>query len=236
MGKNSSLSEFRCQGPTNINLNMNSMMAQRAPNFPGLPRRPEDGMQRNQGFRPPPPIPAGSISTHGAPRFPGGPSPRQPPPHALGNMRREQKVIKKEDIPRQANVAKKEVKQVEVECVAPYDEQKWVNIGKEKDGMKPQDVQYAQALKPPYHLASFLKMAGNSSKGISATDKNTMVFVVLGGEVTVVLNTSQFEVRKGDSFFVPPHNTYNILNLKPREAELFLVQYKYEGSLVKTET
>ena len=55
--------------------------------------------------------------------------------------------------------------QVEVECVALYDERKWVIIGKEKDGMKPQDVQYAQALKPSYHLASFSKMAGNSTKG-----------------------------------------------------------------------
>ena len=140
----------------------------------------------------------------------------------------EQKVIKKEDIPR-LNSAPKEVKQVEVECVAPYDEQKWVNIGKEKDGMKPQDVQYAQALKLPYHL-------GNSTKGISATKKNTKVFVVMQGEVTVVLNTSQFVVGRGDSFFVPPHNTYNILNMKAREAELFLVQYKYEGSLLKAES
>jgi len=147
----------------------------------------------------------------------------------------EQKVIEKEDIPR-LNSAPKEMKQVEVECVAPYDEQKWVNIGKEKDGMKPQDVQYSQALKPPYHLASFLKMAGNSTKGISVTDKNTMVFVVMQGEVTVVLNTSQFVVGRGDSFFVPPHNTYNILNMKAREAELFLVQYKYEGSLLKAES
>jgi len=147
----------------------------------------------------------------------------------------EQKLIKKEDIPRLYS-APKELKQVEVECVAPYDEQKWVNIGKEKDGMKPEDVQYSQALKPPYHLASFLKMAGNSTKGISVTDKNTMVFVVMQGEVTVVLNTSQFVVGRGDSFFVPPHNTYNILNMKAREAELFLVQYKYEGSLLKAES
>lgn len=176
-------------------------------------------------------------------RVPGGF--RQPMPPMGGAQRQslpqpgrgsEQKVIKKEDIPRLNSAPPKEVKQVEVECVSPYDEQKWVSIGKEKDGMKPQDVQYSQALKPPYHLASFLKMAGNSTKGISMTDKNTMVFVVMQGEVTVVLNTSQFVVGRGDSFFVPPHNTYNILNMKSREAELFLVQYKYEGSLLKAES
>ena len=175
-------------------------------------------------------------------RVPGGF--RQPMPPMGGAQRQslpqpgrgsEQKVIKKEDIPRLNSAPPKEVKQVEVECVSPYDEQKWVSIGKEKDGMKPQDVQYSQALKPPYHLASFLKMAGNSTKGISMTDKNTMVFVVMQGEVTVVLNTSQFVVGRGDSFFVPPHNTYNILNMKSTEAELFLVQYKYEGSLLKAE-
>ena len=56
--------------------------------------------------------------------------------------------------------------------------------------MKPQDVQYAQALKLPYHL-------GNSTKGISATKKNTKVFVVMQGEVTVVLNRSQVVVGRG---------------------------------------
>ena len=144
----------------------------------------------------------------------------------------EQVVFKENDIPKLYS-APKELKQVEVECVAPYDEQKWANIGKEKDGMKPEDVQYSLALKPPYHLASFLKMAGNSTKGMSVTDKNTMIFVVMQGEVTVVLNTTQFVVSRGDSFFVPPHNTYNILNMKAEEAELFLVQYKYEGSLLQ---
>ena len=77
-----------------------------------------------------------------------------------------------------------------MECVALYDERKWVIIGNEKDGMKPQDVQYAQALKPPYHL-------GNSMKGIRATEKNTKVFVVMHEEVTVVLNRCQFVVGRG---------------------------------------
>ena len=80
----------------------------------------------------------------------------------------------------------------------------------------------------------FFDLAGNSTKGISATDKNTMLFVVMQGEVTVVLNTSQFVVGRGDSFIVPPHNIYNILNMNAWEAELF-VQYKYEGSLLKPE-
>ena len=193
------------------------------PAYATVQRRAEESMNRLPGIKPAPP-PGG---------FPGG---QRQPLQQVQNMRSEQKMIKKEDIPRTANSAPKEVKQVEVECVAPYDEHKWVSIGKEKDGMKPQDVQYAQALKPPYHLASFLKMSGNSTKGISATDKNTMVFVVMQGEVTVVLNTSQFVVSKGDSFLVPPHNTYNIINMKTREAELFLVQYKYEGSLLKPES
>ena len=62
----------------------------------------------------------------------------------------------------------------------------------------------------------------------------SQVFMVMEGEVTVVLNTTQFlvgnlfifmvvsllsffilsaKVSRGDSFFVPPHNTYNLLNL-----------------------
>jgi hypothetical protein len=52
---------------------------------------------------------------------------------------------------------------------------RWVNIGKERDGMKPDAVQYARALRPPYHLLSFLRIKGKSTKGKSCTDKNTMV-------------------------------------------------------------
>merc|ERR1711928_68674 len=103
--------------------------------FAAVQRRSEESMNRVPGFKPPP----------GG--FLGG---QRQPLQQVQNIRAEQKVIKKEDIPRQANSAPKEVKQVEVECVAPY-----------------------------------LKLAGNSTKGISATDKNTMVFVVMQGEVTV---------------------------------------------------
>jgi len=137
---------------------------------------------------------------------------------------------------RQNNQAQKDARHLEAGSVANYNGQKWSNIGKELYGMKPQDVQYALALQPPYHLASFLKLTGNSTKGISDTGKNTMVFVVMQGEVTVVMNTSKFVVRRGDSFFVPPQNTYNITNMRACMAELFLVQYKYECSLLNSET
>ena len=50
------------------------------------------------------------------------------------------------------------------------------------------------------------------------------VFVVLEGEVTVVLHTTQFNAKKGDSFYIPPKNYYNLLNNKAREAELSLIQ------------
>ena len=68
-------------------------------------------------------------------------------------------------------------------------------------------------------------------QGLSATDKNTMVFVVREGTVTVLINTTEFIATRGDSFFVPPHNTYNLLNKSQQKAELFIVQYKYDGSI-----
>ena len=89
--------------------------------------------------------------------------------------------------------------------------------------MAPDAVQYARALRPPYHLLSFLRylqqlqlyfsrwhfffgfrIKGHSTKGMSCTDKNTMVFVVLEGEITVILHTTQFNAKKGDSFYIPP--------------------------------
>ena len=53
-------------------------------------------------------------------------------------------------------------------------------------------------------MLSFLKIKGHSTKGMSCTDKNTMVFVVLEGEITVILHITQFNAKKGDSFYIPP--------------------------------
>ena len=57
-----------------------------------------------------------------------------------------------------------------------------------------------------------------------------MVFMVMKGEV--ILNMTQFVVYRGDSFYLPTHNTYNIISMKAEEVELFLIQYKYEDSLL----
>ena len=58
-----------------------------------------------------------------------------------------------------------------------------------------------------------------------------MVFCVTAGQVTVVINATQFVAATGDSFFVPPHNTYNLLNTGEEVANLFIVQYKYQGEI-----
>merc|ERR1712051_355077 len=71
-------------------------------------------------------------------------------------------------------------KEVVVECFAPYDDHRWVNIGK---------------------------------------------------EITVILHTTQFNAKKGDSFYIPPKNYYNLINQKAREAELSLIQFQYDGPL-----
>ena len=54
-------------------------------------------------------------------------------------------------------------------------------------------------------MTSFIlsRIKGHSTKGIRS-DKNTMVFVVLEGEITVILHTTQFNAKKGDSFYIPP--------------------------------
>ena len=57
------------------------------------------------------------------------------------------------------------------------------------------------------------------------------VFVVLEGEITVVLHTTQFNAKKGDSFYIPPKNYYNLINQNAREAELSLIQFQYDGPL-----
>ena len=126
--------------------------------------------------------------------------------------------------------------EVSVQCIAPYEDHKWRNVGKASLGMSGDSVQYTQALQPPYHLLSMLRLKGNSTKGLSVTGRNTMVFVVLAGEVTVVIHSTQFVARKGDSFYVPPKNSYNIINTNDQQAELSILQYQYDGPLYNQQT
>jgi len=121
--------------------------------------------------------------------------------------------------------------EVMVECLARRQDSRWINMGNKTEIMAPDSVQYTRALRPPYHLVSFLRMKGHSCKGLSRSDKNTIVFVVMEGEVSVTIHTSQFNAKKGDSFYVPPKNTYNLINQKETEAELSLIQFQYEGPL-----
>ena len=130
---------------------------------------------------------------------------RQPPGpiSAPNTTRNDMRSIKSEDIPRAAAPGPGTVRQVEVECVAPYSANTWTHIGRAAEGVAPASVQYSQALRPPAHLASFIKLAGQTTKGVTNTAANTLVFVVMEGEVTVVINSSQFVASQGDTFYVP---------------------------------
>ena len=46
------------------------------------------------------------------------------------------------------------------------------------------------------------------------------------GEITVILHITQFNAKKGDSFYIPPKNYYNLINQKAREAEISLIQFQ----------
>ena len=123
-------------------------------------------------------------------------------------------------------------REVIVECLAPCEDLQWFNVAGDKSvQQEPGAVQYARALRPPFHLQSFLKMKGRSAKGFSCTGRNTMVFVVMEGEVTVTIHTTEFMARKGDSFYIPPKNSYNLVNSSDRECKLSIIQYQYEGPL-----
>ena len=97
---------------------------------------------------------------------------------------------------------------------------KWVSIGKEHK----RSVKYCRGLRTPGHLTSFLKIASGTSKGNTDSAGNSTVFLVMRGEVTVVLNGLQFMTTRGDTIYIPPQNTYNLLNSGRDEAELFSVQ------------
>ena len=88
-------------------------------------------------------------------------------------------------------------------------------------------MQQSLALRPPHHLASFLRLAPGCTNGVTNSGLSTLVFLVLEGELNVVINNRLLAVRKGDNSYVPPEMTYSLSNLSEERAELYLVQYKY---------
>ena len=117
-------------------------------------------------------------------------------------------------------------------CVNLQTERDWTNIGRDSDGVAEEDVQQSPALRPPHHLTSFIRLAPRSNKGISNTGLSTLIFLVLEGEINVVISNSLLTVRKGDNFYVPAETTYS-LNLSEERVELYLVQYKYLDIKIK---
>ena len=107
-----------------------------------------------------------------------------------------------------------------------YKEATWIPIGREQEGVEAANsVTYSQGLRPPGHVTSFIKIESQASKGIADSAENATVFVVMRGEVTVVINSSQFMATRGDIVYVPPDNTFDIINTGQDEAELFNFQY-----------
>ena len=115
------------------------------------------------------------------------------------------------------------MREVSVECFKAYTDNVWTNIG---HGQPADTVQQCQALRPPYHVTGYVRLAPNTSKGITQTHSNTSIFVVLEGEVGVEMNDKQFKTTKGDTFYVPSNASYNLLNSGQEWAELFVIQYK----------
>merc|ERR1711874_526048 len=139
-----------------------------------------------------------------------------------------------------ANVvnSEEESREIMVEIFSSYSSVRWRGLnqdgggggggGRGGQGVK---FEYGRMLRPPYHLVSVLRVRRGADKGDSFTDRNTMVFVVLSGKLKVTVHTSETVVEKGDCFYVPPKNSYNISNVGNAVAELVLVQYQYDGPL-----
>ena len=129
-----------------------------------------------------------------------------------------------------SGMREKVVREVRVECFKAYTDNVWTNMARagedEDQGQPAGSVQQCQALRPPHHVTGYVRLAPNTSKGITQTHSNTSIFVVLQGEVSVEINDNQFKTTKGDTFYVPSNASYNLLNSGQERAELFVIQYK----------
>ena len=119
--------------------------------------------------------------------------------------------------------SKRKVREVEVECFRSYSDNVWTNVGPH--------LLVSPALSPPHHVSNYVRLPPNTSKGLSNTDANTFVFLVLEGELTVIITDNKitdnkFTARAGDTFYVPKDHKYDLINQTQQRTELFVIQYK----------
>ena len=114
----------------------------------------------------------------------------------------------------------------QVQSVARYKKAAWINIGREQEGVAVASVKYSKALRPPGHVAAFFRIEGQASKGLTNSANSNMVFVVMRGEITVMINSLQFTATMGDIVYVAPYKNYTLFNMGQEEAELFNLQYR----------
>ena len=122
--------------------------------------------------------------------------------------------------------SERKVREVEVECFRSYSDNVWTNVGPHHDSLL-----VSPALAPPHHVSNYVRLPPNTSKGLSYTDVNTFVFLVLEGELTVIITDNKitdnkFTARAGDTFYVPNDHKYDLINQTQQRTELFVIQYK----------
>ncbi|XP_053317674.1 centromere protein C isoform X2 [Spea bombifrons] len=87
-------------------------------------------------------------------------------------------------------------------------------------------ISVTKALRNSTFSVGKLKLGPLQQKGYQFVCLDTIVFYIIHGLVEVTIHVTNYHLKAGDYFFVPPGNMYNIRNLKSEEAVLIFTQIK----------
>ncbi|XP_069486592.1 centromere protein C isoform X2 [Ambystoma mexicanum] len=106
-----------------------------------------------------------------------------------------------------------------IACVKTQEECKFVSV----NGLPA----VCRSLNQPRFSMGKMLLEPLQEKGIHFVHLNTMIFYIIAGKVMATLHCSEYHLKTGDYFFVPPGNFYNIKNLlKDARACILFVQLK----------
>ncbi|CAH2301601.1 Hypothetical predicted protein, partial [Pelobates cultripes] len=90
----------------------------------------------------------------------------------------------------------------------------------------PQKISFCKSFRNQIFSTGKLIVGPLQEKGYQFVCLHTMLFHVIKGDVEVTIHVTSYQLKSGDSFFVPPGNLYNIKNVLNEEAVLIFTQIK----------
>uniref|UniRef100_T1G805 Mif2/CENP-C cupin domain-containing protein n=1 Tax=Helobdella robusta TaxID=6412 RepID=T1G805_HELRO len=115
---------------------------------------------------------------------------------------------------------------IPLECILKYYKSALLNIQTKEPAKESDPIVMTKGLTTNLFFAGIMEIKGLEEKMPQKISASLLLFNVSRGKLEVILSGQTRFIKTGDSFYVPPGNTYGLRNLRNYTAKLFYVNIK----------